>query len=97
MTKKEEYINKMTSQLKEWSAKIDELESKAKREVKHGYESTIRELREKSDTVSQKLHELRDSSGDAWETMKSGVESARDNFKTAYNNVLDKLKFKKAA
>ena len=40
MKSREEYIDKLAAQLKEWSAKIDELESKAraaKADAKTGY------------------------------------------------------------
>ena len=97
-TKKEEYIDRMTAQLKEWSAKIDELEGRvgtAKDDMRLGYENRIRELREKRETVSHKLQEVRGASGEAWVTMKAGVETAWDDFKLALSAARDK--FKKAA
>jgi outer membrane murein-binding lipoprotein Lpp len=97
-TKKEEYIDKMANELKEWSANLDELESKVSgttADVKAGYEARIRELKDKRDSLSLKLHELRESSGDAWETFKTGVDNAREDLKAAYTSARDR--FKKAA
>jgi hypothetical protein len=97
-TKKEEYIDKMAWQFKEWSAKIDELESKYKggtAYVKSEYESWIKDLRDKRDAWSGKFQELRDSSGEAWETLTGGVDHAWQDFKDAYNAAWEK--FKKAA
>jgi len=97
-TKKEEYIDKMAEQLKEWSGKVDELESRAgsaASDMKTGYAQRVRELREKRETVTRRLAEVRDSSGEAWEAMKVGVETAWSEFKDGITAALDK--FKKAA
>ena len=97
-TKKEEYIDKMAYELKEWSAKLDELESRVSgtsADVKAGYETRIRELKYKRDTLSSKLHELRDSSGEAWESFKAGVDNAWEDLKGAFTDAREK--FKKAA
>lgn len=97
-TRKEEYIDKMANELKEWSAKIDELESKvstAKADVKTTYEQRIRELKDKRDALSSKLHDLRDSSGEAWESFKAGVDNAWEDLKGAFSDAREK--FKKAA
>jgi outer membrane murein-binding lipoprotein Lpp len=97
-TRKEAYIDKMAAQLKEWSAKIDELESMvgtAKADVKMGYENRIRELKEKRETAMQRLRELKDSSGEAWETFTAGVDNAWEDFKDALTAAREK--FKKAA
>jgi chorismate mutase len=97
-TKKEEYIDKMTAQLKEWSAKIDELEAKVdttKTGVKLGYDRRILDLREKRTAVTQKLAELMDSSAEAWVATKAGVDTAWKEFKDGLTNAKDK--FKKAA
>jgi outer membrane murein-binding lipoprotein Lpp len=97
-TKKEEYIEKMANELKEWSAKLDELESKVSgtsADVKAGYETRVRELKYKRDTLSSKLHELRESSGDAWETFRAGMDNAWEDFKDAFAGAREK--FRKAA
>jgi len=97
-TKKEEYIDKMTRQLKEWSSWIDEMESRAEGTaagMKAGYETRIRELKKKRDTLSLKLRELGPVSGDAWSTLRTGIDAARRDLKEAISAVRDK--FKKAA
>jgi uncharacterized coiled-coil DUF342 family protein len=97
-TKKEEYIDKMTRQLKEWSSWIDEMESRAAGTaagMKAGYEARIRELKEKRDALSLKLRELGSASGDAWSALKTGIDATRKDLKDAISAVRDK--FKKAA
>jgi outer membrane murein-binding lipoprotein Lpp len=79
MKSREEYIDKLASQLKEWSAKIDELESKAsaaKAGVKSGYENQIRQLKDKRDIATKRLQELKGASADAWDALKAGAEAA---------------------
>jgi outer membrane murein-binding lipoprotein Lpp len=79
MKSREEYIDKLASQLKEWSAKIDELESKAgaaKADVKSGYENQIRQLKDKRDIATKRLQELKGASADAWDALKAGAEAA---------------------
>jgi uncharacterized coiled-coil DUF342 family protein len=97
-TKKDQYIDKMAQHLKEWSATIDELESRVietSADVKAGYESRIRELKEKRDALSLKLRALGETSGEAWGTLKNGVETSWKDLKDAVSAVRDK--FKKAA
>jgi hypothetical protein len=97
-TKKEEYIDNISSQLKEWSVKIDELESKVgttKTQVKLEYDRRILDLKEKRDVVSQRLAALRASSGESWEAMKTGVEAAWRELRDGITAARDK--FKKAA
>jgi len=97
-TKKDKYIEKMAQQLKEWSATIDELESRVietSADVKAGYENRIRELKEKRDALSLKLRDLGETSGEAWNALKTGVETSWKDLKDAVSTVRDK--FKKAA
>ncbi len=97
-TKKEEYIEKMAERLKEWSGKIDELESRvsgAASGAKTGYEQRIRELKDKREALAQKLSEVRGSSGEAWVTFKAGMDDAWEDFKKTLASARDK--FKKAA
>jgi uncharacterized coiled-coil DUF342 family protein len=97
-TKKEEYIDKMSQQLKEWSSWIDELESRAAGTaagMKTSYVARIGELKEKRDALSRRLHELGSASGDAWNTLKAGIEAAGKDLKEAVSAARDK--FKKAA
>jgi len=91
---REEYIDKLAAQLKEWSAKIDELEGKAratKDDVKIKYEKHIRGLRDQREAATKKLQELKGASGEAWDTMKSGVETAWANLRTSISEAKQKF------
>jgi len=95
MKSKEEYIDKLTVQLKEWSAKIDELEAKAratKADVQSGYENQLKQLKDKRDAATQKLQELKGASTEAWDTLKTGAETAWSDLKNAVTAAKDKFK-----
>jgi uncharacterized coiled-coil DUF342 family protein len=95
MKSREEYIDKLAAQLKEWSAKIDELETKAraaKAEAKAGYENQIRQLKEKRDAAAKRLQELRGASTEAWDTLKAGAETAWTDLKNAVTAAKEKFK-----
>lgn len=95
MKSREEYIDKMSNQLKEWSAKIDDLESKAhavKADAKIVYEQRIRELKDKREDVTQKLRDLKGAGNEAWEAVKAGLDKSWDEFKNAFSDARDKFK-----
>jgi predicted nucleic acid-binding Zn-ribbon protein len=97
-SKKEEYVEHMAEQLKEWSARIDEMEAKmgdTTAETRTWYEGRVQELKNRRDALSQKLQNVNNASGVAWETLRSGVDSAWEDFKNAFAEARDK--FKKAA
>ncbi|MDO9116565.1 MAG: hypothetical protein Q7U39_01290 [Nitrospira sp.] len=78
----------MEAQLREWSARIGQWKAKADQAeagAKIEYDKQINEVRAKVDAAEVKLHELKASSGDAWETLKGGVERAWTDLKTAVN------------
>jgi uncharacterized coiled-coil DUF342 family protein len=95
MKSREEYIDQLAAQLKEWSAKIVELESKtrtAKADVKTSYENQIRQLKDKRDAAMQKLQELKGASSDAWDTLRAGAETSWADLKKAVTAAADKFK-----
>ncbi len=92
--KREEYIDKLASQLKEWSAKIDEIESKAKAtrtDMKTEYEKQINQLKDKRDAAKQKLQELKGSSSEAWDALKAGSEAAWTDLKNSVTAAKEKF------
>ena len=95
MKSREEHIDQLAAQLKEWSAKIDELESKAraaKADVKINYESQIKQLKDKRDGAKQKLQELKGASAEAWDILKAGAETSWADLKKAVTAASEKFK-----
>jgi len=98
MKNREEYIDRLAAQLKEWSAKIDELEVKAratKADARNKYEIQVRELKAQRDVALQKLQELKGASSEAWDVLKTGVEAAWTDLQKAVSEA--KQKFQKPA
>ncbi len=95
MKRREEYIDMMSKQLKEWSAKIDELESQIDTvgaEMKSAYTERLLDIKEKRDAMSRKLQEVRGASGDAWKTLTTSMDKAWDDLKDAFKSSVDKFK-----
>ena len=97
-TRKEEYIDRIAAQLREWSATIDELESRASRApdtMEAGFDESIRILKERRELLSGRLEGLRASTGEAWSALTTGVDAAKDELRNAF--AAAKEKFRKAA
>lgn len=92
---KEAYLANREAELKEWDAKILLLEAKAEQaeaQVKIHYHEQLESLRAKQTTVREKLHELTQSSGAAWETIKIGLENAWHDLKGGVTSAVAKFK-----
>ena len=88
MTKRDEYVAKMKSQLDDLNTQLDKLAAKsasAKKEMQAKYKQEMADLRAQSSQASAKLDEMKDASEDAWETMVAEVEKVGDALKHSYN------------
>ncbi len=80
MSMKDAYEKKLQSQLDEWAADIDKLKAKAdnaEADAQLEYYKQIEELRTMQKAANDKLAELKNSSDDAWEDLKAGVDNAQ--------------------
>ncbi|UQA63066.1 hypothetical protein [Polyangium aurulentum] len=69
---REAYLEKLETQLKDWEHKAGD---------KLG-------LRARLDDAKKKLDELRAETGDRWDVLRMGVESAWEELKTAYETAM---------
>ena len=69
---REAYLEKLETQLKDWESKAGD---------KLG-------LRGRLDDAKKKLEELRAETGDRWDVLRMGVESAWDEIKTAFETAM---------
>ncbi|MDJ0913629.1 MAG: hypothetical protein QNI95_08670 [Desulfobacterales bacterium] len=95
MSKKQEFQDRIESQLKEWGSKIDELKSRAAGvtdDAKGKYEELIQGAGDRKQKVIDKLHHLKKSSDEAWVDIKVGVENAMDELKDAVHKVKEDFK-----
>ena len=89
------YKEKLAAQLKEWDAQINLLEAKAGKlsaDLKLKRAEEIVELRARQNAASEKMKELEEATGEAWERvkltavivweeLKAGVTAAQQKFK----------------
>lgn len=95
MDKKQEYIDKMKAQLDEFNAKIDVLKAKAEKaeaDTKLEYQEAIEDIKVKQAHAKNKLAELRDASGNAWDDLQAGAEQAWKNLGQAIKSATDHFK-----
>ena len=91
----EAYLAKVEAELKEWDAEIMQHEAKAERaqaQIQIQYYEQLAALRTKHTTAGEKLHELKQASGSAWESVKLGVESAWHELRSGLTSIAAKFK-----
>jgi hypothetical protein len=89
------YQEKLEAQLAEWEAIINEYMRKAETataEAKLKYQEQIDSLREQHAETLQRLHALQNISGEAWEDLRAGMESAWHELKQAFEKAAKKFK-----
>lgn len=87
---KEAYLANREAEFEEWAAKMLQLEAKADQaqgQIKIHYYEQLELLRAKQTTVREKLHELKQASGAAWETVKIGLENAWYDLKSGLTSI----------
>jgi predicted nucleic acid-binding Zn-ribbon protein len=88
MTKRDEYVKKMKSQLDDMNAQLDKLAAKsesAKKDMQAKYKQEMADLRAQSKKASAKLDELKSAGEDGWDDMVTEMEKIGDAFKHSYN------------
>ncbi len=87
MGTKEAYQEKIAAQLREWTAKIDELKDKAegaKADVKIEMNKRLDPLRVKQEEAQAKFQALKQAGTEKWEHLRTGLGKAMDDLKTAW-------------
>ncbi len=92
---KEAYLSKREAELKEWDAEIMKLQAKAEQaqaQVQIVYYEQIAALRVQQTTVQDKLTQMRQATGEAWESVKVGFDSAWTELKSGLAGAAAKFK-----
>ena len=95
MSTKEAYQQKVEAQLSEWKADIDKLKARADQanaSAKAEFYEQIDQLKAKRDAVVEKSDELRSSSDEAWDDVKSGLELAKASLAESIQSARDRFK-----
>ena len=89
MALKEAYQEKIEAQLREWTARINELKAKAdgaKADAKVEMYKRIDVLRAKEEVAQAKLQELMQAGADKWEEIRTSLDKAMDDLKTTWKS-----------
>ncbi len=86
MSTREIFVEKLKAKIDEWNSEVDRLESKAEVvDVQYRARSraAIQEIKGKVQQIERKLTVIKNSSTDAWEDLKAGVEGAWTDFEAS--------------
>jgi predicted nucleic acid-binding Zn-ribbon protein len=81
MNKRDEYVQKMKSQLDALNATMDEVEAKAKdakEEARAKYKEEMAKLRQQSKVAATKLEDLKSAGEDRWDATVAEMDKMRD-------------------
>ena len=88
MINREEYVQKLKSQLDQWNAEAAKWEAKAKgaqATMQQEYEKQLGTLNSRRDEALYQLRLLQGASNDAWQDMMRGADQAWKNMHEAFN------------
>jgi lipid II:glycine glycyltransferase (peptidoglycan interpeptide bridge formation enzyme) len=88
MINREEYVQKLKSQLDQWNAEAAQWEQKAKTAQTHmkaEYEKQLAAVNSRRDEALYQMKLLQSASLDAWQDMMRGTEEAWKNMHEAFN------------
>ena len=94
METKEAYKKKLKAQLAEWQAQINLLAAKTENkaaDVSIKYARELDELRSKQRKLSDKVKELEQASGDAWQDIKGNTDQLWNDLKTGIASAISSL------
>ncbi len=92
--RREQYIDKLSAQLKEWDTKLEKYENKAlqaRGDAEMEFKKRIADLREKKAKAGSKLQKMKESSSVAFEELKTGTEEAFEKVKNAFKSAFSKF------
>ena len=95
MSKKDEYLARMESQLKKWDTEFDRLRAKSEQmsaEARAKFADQLKAMRANRDAAFRKLTELQGTSESAWQHMRAGVDEAWETMKNALEKASSKFK-----
>lgn len=95
MKTKNEYIESLAAELKEWSAQLDLLTAKTEQSagmVKLKYSQELNSVRAHQQAATVKMHELETASDEAWEQVKITADKIWSDLRTGLASASAKFK-----
>jgi hypothetical protein len=87
MMNRDEYVQKLKTQLDQWNAEAKQWEAKAQEAQSHmkaEYEKQLAALNTRRDETLYQMKLMQNASGDAWQDMMRGTEAALKNMQEAF-------------
>ncbi|SMO63432.1 hypothetical protein [Fodinibius sediminis] len=94
-TKRQQYIDSLTSKLNEWDEDLEALEIKMNKridKVKKTYRENLAELKARRERMSDKLSTLEESSEEAFGPIKKDLEALWKDTKRGLKNMREQMK-----
>jgi chromosome segregation ATPase len=94
MTKRDEYAEKLKTQIDEWNAELDRFEGRmnaAAAEARQKYQEELNALRQRRDDMLQELARVQQATDDAWDEVWRGAEEAWQTMKDAFSRARSKF------
>lgn len=95
MNNREQFIQKMKTQLDKWGIEIDRLSARAEEaqeDAKLKYRAQIEIITRQREAAKLKLHELQSSSEDAWESVRESMESGWESITKSIKDAIARFK-----
>lgn len=93
-TKMEIYQEKAQARYDQYSAKIENLLARfneTKADTKLKIKNQFEDLTHQQESVADKLDQMKNAGEDAWQEMRSGIDSALDDLEKTYQQTTEKL------
>src|SRR5437763_17170279 len=87
MPSRDEYIQKLKSQIDQWNAQAKDWESKARSAsaaMRAQYEKQLEQYRVRRDAAMAELRRLQGASAEAWQQVMRGMDEARKSMQDAF-------------
>lgn len=94
MKSRDETLQKLREQLRNWDEEIERLQAKmdaARQSLRAEYQERIDELRARRDEARGHLEELGRATGEAWNEARQGVDRAWEEMKRSLKRARDRL------
>jgi uncharacterized coiled-coil DUF342 family protein len=88
MATRDEYVQKLKTQIDQWNAQAKEWEAKARdagAAMRTQYEKQLEQYRARRDAAMTELRRLQGASADAWQEMMRGMDAAMKSMQDAFD------------
>jgi hypothetical protein len=94
MISRDEYVQKLKSQIDQWNTEAAKWEAKAKQAqagMQAEYTKHLEQFRARRDAATAELRRIQNASADAWTEMMRGADAALKNMQEAFNQARAKF------